>query len=127
MQVGIKRDRRSLWMGIFHCWGNDSGSSVVLSAMVSRAHFGSHERACPRHGSIVGCSACMSRSLVRFSLSHLYADPKGARHASRREEGGTSQSRTGLLRANRCFAEATRFGVTVLPRAIACGGTQIGI
>src|SRR6266496_5002367 len=30
--MGIKRDKRSLWVGISHCWSHASGSSVVLSA-----------------------------------------------------------------------------------------------
>jgi hypothetical protein len=48
--MGIKRDRRSLWVGISHWWSHASGSSVVLSAVVSRPHFGSNERICPRYG-----------------------------------------------------------------------------
>src|SRR6266481_1136106 len=127
MPVGIKRDRRSLWMGISHYWSHASGSSVVLSAVVSRPHLGSDERTCPRSGSVTGRGERVSRPVVRFSLSNLYADSKGAGRANRREKGGTRQSCRRLLRAKRCDSKTTRFGLTVLSRAIACGGAQIGI
>jgi len=61
-----------------------------------------------------------------FLLIQLYADSKGAGHANRREKGGTSQSCPGLFRAKRCDAKTIRFDLTVLSRAIPCGGTQIG-
>ena len=105
MQMGIKRDRRSLWVGISHCWSHSSGSAVVLSAMVSPPHLGSNERICPRYGSVTGRSERISRSVVRFSLSNLYADSKGTGDANRHEEGGTSQSCPGLFRAKRCDSQ----------------------
>ena len=79
-------------MGIFHYWSHASGFPVVLSAVVSRPHLGSNERICPRGGSVTGWSERISRSLVRLSISNLYADSKGVRNAKRREEGGTHES-----------------------------------
>ena len=125
MQMGIKRDRRSLWVGLSHCWSNTSGSSVVLSAVVSRPHLGSNQRTCPRFGSVTARSQRISRSVVRFSLSNLYADSKGAGHANRCEKGGTSQSCPWLFRAKRCDAKTTRFDLTVLSRAIPCEGHRL--
>src|SRR4029453_18886781 len=52
--MGIKRNRRSLWVAISHCWSHGSGSSVVLSAMVSRPHFGSNDCICSGYGSLTG-------------------------------------------------------------------------
>jgi len=60
MQMGIKRDRRSLWVGISHCWSHSSGSAVVLSAMVSRPHLRSNERIRPRYVSVTGRSERIS-------------------------------------------------------------------
>src|SRR5436190_17574876 len=125
--MGIKRDWRSLWVGISHCWSHAGGSTVVFSTVVSRSYLGSNERICSGYGSVTGWSEHISRSMVRFSISNLYADSKRARHANRREEGGTHQSCPGLFRAKRCNPETTRLGLTLLSRAIACGGTQIGI
>src|SRR5262249_45002533 len=125
--MGIKRDSRSLWVGISHCWSDASGSTVVFSTVVSRPHLRSNERIHPGYGSVTGWSERISGSLVRFSLSNLYADSKGARHANRRKEGGTRQSCPRLFRARRCDPKRTPFGLTALSRAIACGGTQIGI
>src|SRR5215471_9684429 len=107
MQMGIERDRCSLWVGILHCWGHNSGSSVVLSAVVSRSHLGSNQRTYPRYSPVTRGSERVSHSLVRFPLSNLYADSKGAGDASRREEGGTSQSCPGLFRTNRYDAKTT--------------------
>ena len=87
--MGIKRDRRSLWVGISHCWSHASDSPVVLSALVSRPHLGSNERVYPSSDSIIGWSERISRSVVRFFLSNLYAGSKDARHANRHKEGGT--------------------------------------
>src|SRR5206468_12529956 len=125
--MGIKRDRCSLWVGISHYWSHGSGSSVVLSAVVSRPHLGSNERICPRYGPVTGWSERISRSLVRFSLSNLYAGSKDARCANRHEERGTHQSSPRLFCAKRCDPKRTPFGLTVLSRSIACGGAQIGI
>ena len=123
MQMGIKRNRRSLWVGISRCRSHSSGSAVVLSAMVSRPHLGSNERICPRYSSVTGRSERISRSVVRFSLSNLYADSKGTGDANRHEEGGTNQGCPGLFREKRCDSKTTRFGLTVFSRVIACGGT----
>src|SRR5206468_12949150 len=76
MQMGLKRDRRSLRVGISHCWSDASRSSVVFSALVSRPHFRSNERVYPSYGSVAGRSGRISRPVVRFSLSNLYADSK---------------------------------------------------
>ena len=65
--MGIKRDRRSLWVGISHCWSHASGSSVVFSAVVSRPHLGSNERICPGYGFVTGWSERISRSVFSFS------------------------------------------------------------
>src|SRR6266853_6673881 len=125
--MGIKRNRQSLWMGISHYWSHASGFPVVLSAVVSRPHLGSNERICPRCGSVTGWGERISCSLVRLSISNLYANSKGVRHAKRREEGGTHESCPRLFRAKRCASKRTRFDLTALSRAIASGGTQIGI
>src|SRR6266404_2657334 len=103
--MGIKRDWRSLWVGISHCWSHAGGSTVVFSTVVSRSYLGSNERICSSYGSVTGWSEHISRSMVRFSISNLYADSKRARHANRREEGGTHQSCPGLFRAKRCNPE----------------------
>src|SRR4029077_18802080 len=89
--MGIKRNRQSLWMGISHYWSHASGFPVVLSTVVSRPHLGSNERICPRRGSVTGWSERISRSLVRLSISNLYADSKGVRNAKRRQEGGNQK------------------------------------
>src|ERR1700751_5725630 len=125
--MGVKRYKRSLWVGISHCGSDASGSTVVFSTVVSRPHLRSNERIHPCNGSVTGWREHISHSLVRFSLSNLYADSKGAKHANRCEEAGTRQSCPGLFRAKRHDPKRTPFGLTALSRAIACGGTQIGI
>jgi hypothetical protein len=125
--MGIKRDRRSLWVGISDCWSHASGSSVVLSAVVSRPHFGSNERMCPRYRTVPGWSERISRSVVFFSLSSLHAASTKAGRGDRHEEEGTRQNYPRLFRAKRCNPKRTRFGLTAFSRAIAIGGTQIGI
>src|SRR6516165_8867281 len=92
MQMGIKRGSWSLWLGIFHCWSHARGSTLVFPTVVSRPHLGSSERTYPSYGSVTGWSERISPSVVRFSFSNLYADPKGAGHANRCEKGGTRQS-----------------------------------
>jgi hypothetical protein len=117
--MGIKRDWRGVRMGISHCWSHASGSSVVLSAVVSRSHFGSNERMCPRYGTVTGWSERISRSVVFFSLSSLHAASTKAGRGDRHEEEGTRQNYPGLFRAKRCDPKRTRFGLTTLSRAIA--------
>src|SRR5258707_13941180 len=92
MHMVIKRDRRSLWVGISHCWNHACGSTLVFSTVVSRPHLGSNKRVYPSYGSVTGWSERISRSVVRFSLSNLYADSKGAGHPNGCKEGGTRQS-----------------------------------
>ena len=87
--MGIKRDWGSLRVGVSHYWSHAGGSTVVFSTVVSRPHLGSNERIYPSYGSLTGWSERISRSVVRFSLSNLYAGSKDARHANRRKEGGT--------------------------------------
>src|SRR5947199_9471181 len=122
MQMGIKRDRRSLRVGICHYWSHSCSSTLVFSAVVSRPHPGSNERVYPSYGSVNRWSERISRPVVRFSLSNLYADSKGVGHVNRHEEGGTRQSCPRLFRAKRCDSETTRFGLTVFSRAISCRG-----
>jgi hypothetical protein len=82
MQVGIKRDWGSLWVGVSHCWGYDRGSTLVFSPMVSRPHLRSNERVYPGYGSVTGWSERISGPVVRFFLSNLYASSKGTGHAN---------------------------------------------
>src|SRR5215475_2447778 len=118
MQMGIKRDSWSLWVGISHCWRHNRSSTLVFSPVVSRPHFGSNERAYPRYGSVTGWSERLSRPVVRFFLSNLYAGSKRTGHASRREEGGAHQSCPRLFRAQHCASKTTRLGLTVVSRAL---------
>jgi hypothetical protein len=76
---------------------------------------------------VTGWSECISRSVVFFSLSSLHAASPKAGRGDRHEEEGTRQNYPRLFRAKRCDPKRTRFGVSALSRAIASGGTQIGI
>lgn len=125
--MGIKGNRWRLWMGISHYRSHDRSSTLVFSPVVSRSHLGSNERVHSRYGSVTGWGERLSRPVVRVFLSNLYAGSKGTGDAKRHEEGGARQSGPRLFRAQRCDSKTTQLGLTVLSRALACGGTQVGI
>jgi len=95
--MGIKRDGGSLRVGVSDCWSDAGSSNLVFSTVVSRPYLRWNERVCSRFGSVTSWSERISRSVVRLSLSNLYAGSTEGRFANRHEEGGTRQSSPGLL------------------------------